>query len=62
MDHFLDSPAWHALNTHNKQVSFGNEKARYFDREVSPFAEGGSPMKISGCFMIPSTMTARSCS
>jgi ribosomal protein S18 acetylase RimI-like enzyme len=38
MDHFLDSPAWHALNTHNKQFSFGNEKARYFDREVSPFA------------------------
>jgi predicted GNAT family acetyltransferase len=38
MEHVLDSPAWHALNTHNKQFSFGNDKVRYFDREVSPFA------------------------
>jgi len=38
MEHVLDSPAWHALNTHNSEFSFGNDKARYFDREVSPFA------------------------
>jgi ribosomal protein S18 acetylase RimI-like enzyme len=38
MEHVLDSPAWHALNTHNRELSFGNDKARYFDREVSPFA------------------------
>jgi ribosomal protein S18 acetylase RimI-like enzyme len=38
MEHILDSPAWNALNTHNRVFSFGNDKARYFDREVSPFA------------------------
>jgi ribosomal protein S18 acetylase RimI-like enzyme len=38
MEHVLDSPAWHALNTHNREFSFGNDRARYFDREVSPFA------------------------
>jgi ribosomal protein S18 acetylase RimI-like enzyme len=38
MEHILDSPAWHALNTGNKDLSFGNDKVRFFDREVSPFA------------------------
>jgi len=38
MEHVLDSPAWHALNTHNKELSYGDDQARYFDREVSPFA------------------------
>jgi ribosomal protein S18 acetylase RimI-like enzyme len=38
MEHVLDSPAWHALNTHNRELSFGNDNARYFDRKVSPFA------------------------
>lgn len=38
MEHVLDSPAWHALNTHNRGLSFGNDRARYFGREVSPFA------------------------
>jgi ribosomal protein S18 acetylase RimI-like enzyme len=37
MEHPLDSPAWNALNSGNKLLSFGNDKARYFDREVSPF-------------------------
>ncbi|MBS1531096.1 MAG: hypothetical protein JSU01_12370, partial [Bacteroidetes bacterium] len=38
MENVLDSPAWHALNTRNRGLSFGNDKARYFDRAVSPFA------------------------
>jgi len=38
MEHVLDSPAWHALNTHNREFSFGNDRVRYFDRDVSPFA------------------------
>jgi ribosomal protein S18 acetylase RimI-like enzyme len=38
MEHVLDSPAWHALNMHNRELSFGNDKARCFNREVSPFA------------------------
>ncbi|MBS1527016.1 MAG: GNAT family N-acetyltransferase [Bacteroidetes bacterium] len=38
MKPILDSPAWHALNSGNKNLSFGDDRARYFDREVSPFA------------------------
>ncbi|HXS35253.1 MAG TPA: GNAT family N-acetyltransferase [Flavipsychrobacter sp.] len=38
MEYILDSPAWHALNSGNKNLSFGNEEVRCFDREVSPFA------------------------
>jgi ribosomal protein S18 acetylase RimI-like enzyme len=38
MDNVLDNPAWNALISGNKQLSFGNERVKYFDREVSPFA------------------------
>ncbi|HVW15185.1 MAG TPA: GNAT family N-acetyltransferase [Mucilaginibacter sp.] len=38
MQHILDSPAWHALNSGNKNLSLGDDKVKYFDREVSPFA------------------------
>jgi len=37
MEHLLDNPAWHALVSGNKHLSFGNDEVRYFDREVSPF-------------------------
>ncbi|MBS1501799.1 MAG: GNAT family N-acetyltransferase [Bacteroidetes bacterium] len=38
MEHILDSPAWHALNSGNKNLSLGDDKVKYFDRDVSPFA------------------------
>jgi hypothetical protein len=38
MEHVLDNPAWNALISGNGHLSDGNEQARYFDREVSPFA------------------------
>ncbi|HVS92194.1 MAG TPA: GNAT family N-acetyltransferase [Mucilaginibacter sp.] len=38
MEHILDSPAWHALNSGNKNLSLGDDRVKYFDREVSPFA------------------------
>jgi ribosomal protein S18 acetylase RimI-like enzyme len=38
MEHVLDRPAWNALISGNKNLSFGNEQVKYFDREVSPFA------------------------
>ena len=38
MEHVLDNPAWNALISGNKHLSIGNDKVRYFDREVSPFA------------------------
>lgn len=37
MDHLLDNPVWHALNTGNQHLSNGNSNAKYFSREVSPF-------------------------
>ena len=37
MPHILDSPAWNALISGNKNLSFGNEEVKFFDREVSPF-------------------------
>src|SRR5579872_6327513 len=38
MEHVLDNPAWNALISGNKRLAFGSGPARYFDREVSPFA------------------------
>ncbi|HWZ14085.1 MAG TPA: GNAT family N-acetyltransferase [Mucilaginibacter sp.] len=37
MKHVLDSPAWNALISGNKDLAFGNGPVRYFDKEVSPF-------------------------
>jgi hypothetical protein len=38
MENVLDNPAWNALISVNKHLSFGNDQVRYFDKEVSPFA------------------------
>jgi ribosomal protein S18 acetylase RimI-like enzyme len=37
MKHVLDNPVWNALISGNKNLSIGNETARYFPREISPF-------------------------
>jgi ribosomal protein S18 acetylase RimI-like enzyme len=37
MKHLLDNPVWNALNSGNKELSNGNDQAKYFDPEVSPF-------------------------
>jgi ribosomal protein S18 acetylase RimI-like enzyme len=37
MDKYLDNPAWYALCSGNKNFSNGNDKVKFFDREVSPF-------------------------
>jgi ribosomal protein S18 acetylase RimI-like enzyme len=37
MKHILDNPVWNALISGNKNLSNGNETAKYFAREVSPF-------------------------
>lgn len=37
MKHILDNPAWNALLTGNKAFSGGNDIAKYFPKEVSPF-------------------------
>ena len=37
MEHVLDNPAWNALISGNKHLSFGNAQVKYFDKEVSPF-------------------------
>jgi ribosomal protein S18 acetylase RimI-like enzyme len=38
MTHLLDNPAWNALISNNQHLSSGKGKAKYFQREVSPFA------------------------
>jgi len=38
MEQLLDNPAWNALISGNKNLSFGSRQVKYFDREVSPFA------------------------
>jgi len=38
MEHVLDNPAWNALISGNKHLSFGNDEVKYFEKEVSPFA------------------------
>jgi ribosomal protein S18 acetylase RimI-like enzyme len=37
MEHILDNPAWNALISGNKDLANGNEVAKYFPKEVSPF-------------------------
>ncbi|HEY4323677.1 MAG TPA: GNAT family N-acetyltransferase [Mucilaginibacter sp.] len=38
MENVLDNPAWNALISGNRHLSFGSDQVRYFDKEVSPFA------------------------
>jgi|SRR6185503_3180063 len=38
MNLYLDNPAWGALISGNKNLAFGNDRVKYFDRDVSPFA------------------------
>lgn len=38
MKQLLENPVYHALLTGDKHLSLGNEKVKYFDEEVSPFA------------------------
>jgi predicted GNAT family acetyltransferase len=37
MTHLLDNPVWNALNSGNKNLAEGNERAKYFPKEVAPF-------------------------
>ncbi|GAA4315571.1 GNAT family N-acetyltransferase [Mucilaginibacter gynuensis] len=37
MEYVLNNPAWYALGTGNQHLGSGNDVAKYFDREVSPF-------------------------
>lgn len=37
MTHILDNPAWNALSTGNKTLAQGNDTAKYFPKEISPF-------------------------
>jgi len=38
MQHVLDNPVWNALISGNKNLSAGNENAKYFLKDVAPFA------------------------
>lgn len=38
MQHVLDNPVWYALTSGNKNLSTGNEDAKYFLKDVAPFA------------------------
>jgi len=38
MENVLDNPAWNALISGNKHLSFGTAQVKYFDKDVSPFA------------------------
>ena len=38
MNHLLKNPVYHALLSGDRHLSFGNEKVKYFDEQVSPFA------------------------
>lgn len=48
MEHVLDNPAWNALCTGNKIFAGGNDIAKYFPKEVSPFV--GIPEVSAGNF------------
>jgi ribosomal protein S18 acetylase RimI-like enzyme len=37
MDDLLDNPVWNAMISGNRSLSSGNDHAKYFDKEVSPF-------------------------
>jgi len=36
--HILDNPAWNALNSANSNLALGNDRAKFFPEEISPFA------------------------
>ncbi len=38
MKHLLHNPVYHALLSGDRHLSFGNEKVKFFDEHVSPFA------------------------
>ena len=38
MQHVLDNPVWNALISGNKNLSTGNDRAKYFLKDVAPFA------------------------
>jgi len=38
MQHPLDNPVWNALISGNTALALGNERVKYFDSQVSPFA------------------------
>ncbi len=38
MNDLLHNPVYHALLTGDRHLSFGNERVKFFDEEVSPFA------------------------
>ncbi len=37
LDNLLDNPVWNAMISGNRSLSSGNDHAKCFDREVSPF-------------------------
>ncbi|MEN9885127.1 MAG: hypothetical protein RLZZ420_2344 [Bacteroidota bacterium] len=37
MEHVLDNPIWHALNTRHAGLNIGSDQVKYFDESVSPF-------------------------
>jgi ribosomal protein S18 acetylase RimI-like enzyme len=38
MSHILNNPVWAALTSGNENLAIGNDLARYFPREISPFS------------------------
>ncbi len=38
MQHVLDNPIWNALATGNQTFAIGNNQAKYFKRDIAPFA------------------------
>ncbi|HEX7903491.1 MAG TPA: GNAT family N-acetyltransferase [Chitinophagaceae bacterium] len=38
MNHLLHNPVYHALLSGDRHLSFGNERVKFFDEQVSPFA------------------------
>jgi predicted GNAT family acetyltransferase len=37
MTHLLDNPVWNALNSGNKNLAEGNERAKYCPKDIAPF-------------------------
>jgi predicted GNAT family acetyltransferase len=37
MEHVLDNPAWSALNSGNQHIAEGNERVKYFAKDIAPF-------------------------
>jgi ribosomal protein S18 acetylase RimI-like enzyme len=38
VEHFLNNPVYHALRSGDADLGYGNDRAKYFDQQVSPFA------------------------